>query len=688
MEEYAIIVKDARKTYAAGAKPILNGLDLTVPRGSIYGLLGASGCGKTTLLSCVVGVRKLDSGYIWVLGGCPGSKISGVPGSRVGYMPQDVSMVEEFSTIGALYFFGRINGMEDYMIDEEYAHLNELLQLPPKDRLVKNMSGGQQRRVSFAAALLHKPELLILDEPTVGLDPILRENIWNYLEKMTREENVTVVITTHYIEEAKQANKIGLLRDGKLLAESSPDNLLEKYQTESLEEAFLKLSELQTRNQLPSEPSSATDELTTIVEASKDNYTTRNYNRQKSNTLKRCRALLIKNGLQFARHPGGVIFSLVLPLLQVTLFFKSIGLDPKDLKLQIVNYEAGNCNYGQYRGNITYDVTDGTCHFVDLSCRFVTAINSSIEKVYHDSYEEAEREISKYRSPGIVRFHRNFTSSFDKRMNSVSSLPNSIITSGQIDVSLRSANRQISLYVQKTLYDSFIDEYKRVLKECRIPTRFGTLPMNFETPIFGSMDDTYLLYVAPTFILVVLFVLATSISSTIIITDRHSGVWDRILVQGVNTSEILITHLIVQAMIIVIQVTVALCVFFLVFDMECKGSMAIVIGLSMLEGICGMLYGLAISVVFTSHTLVNYASVGTFYPLILLCGMMWPIEGMPKFLRWFSLTLPLTTPGISLRGVLEKGSSVNEPEVYTGILVVTAWIVGFISLCLFQLRSK
>ncbi|XP_076759028.1 ABC transporter G family member 20 [Xylocopa sonorina] len=687
MGDLAIVVKNAMKKYPGAPKPVLDDLNLTVPKGCIYGLLGASGCGKTTLLSCVVGVRDLDSGFIWVLGGQPGSKISGVPGPRVGYMPQDVSLVDEFSTLGALYFFGRINGMEDDMIEKEYAHLNELLQLPPKDRLVKEMSGGQQRRVSFAAALLHKPELLILDEPTVGLDPILRENIWNYLEKIAREESITVVITTHYIEEAKQANKIGLLRGGKLLAESSPQQLLDRFQTDSLEEAFFKLSEMQTLNQhvepsnSSSDPSTTSNELTN-VDPSKSSYTS------KSSAMKRCRALFIKNTLQYVRYPGGILFSLFLPFLQLSLFFKSIGLDPHDVNLQIVNYEAGNCDHGRYLGNVMYNATDDSCHFVDLSCRFIAGINKSLDKIFYDSYEEADRDSTRLSSTAIMKFHQNFSSNFQRRMESISSASESVLVNGQIDVSLRSANRQIAVFVHKTLYENFLEDFRHILKECHVYPQVANPPIHFEPAIYGSNDSTYLDYIAPTFILVVLFVLATSVSSTIIISDRHSGVWDRILVQGVNTSEILLTHIIVQAMLIVIQVTVALCIFFVMFSVECKGSMAVVISMSFLEGICGMLYGLLISVLFTSHTLVNYVSVGSFYPLILLCGMIWPIEGMPPVLRWFSMIMPVTLPGISMRGILIKGASLAEPEVYTGFLVMLGWIAIFISVCLFQLRTK
>lgn len=689
--QHAIVVRDAVKRYGKGA-PILDNLNLCVPKGCIYGLLGPSGCGKTTLLSSVVGVRKLNSGRIWVLGGTPGTEGSGIPGPRVGYMPQEISLTDEFSVIGALYYFGRINGLDDYTIEDRYEFLKDLLQLPPRNRLVRNMSGGQQRRLSFAAALVHKPELLILDEPTVGLDPVLRDNIWQHLVKITRDEGVTVIITTHYIEEAKQADKIGLLRCGQLLAESTPTELLEQCQTDSLEEAFLSLSELQVQNQAGNVRQTHMSD-TNITDVVTDEIYDGNYSRKnwgcRSSRKKRCHALLTKNALQFVRHPGGVLFSIILPIVQMVLFFNSFGLDPKELVISVVNEEAGDCGYGLNRGNVSYDETDFTCNFVDLSCRFTNGFNESVlKKIYYDDYNKAVSEITWEKSVGIMHFSRNYSYALQSKLDDFFSITEPDIVASQITVSLYTPDRQIGLFVEKTLYKVFVKEYRKIIKECRIAQKFADIPIRFEDPVYGSLDQKYSTFITPPFILSLVFILATSICSSIIITDRHSGVWDRSLVQGVTTVEILVTHLLTQVLVIIVQVATSLLIGFLQYDMECKGSLTAVIWLAMLGGICGMTFGFFISVMCTSHALVNYAAVGTFFPLILLCGLIWPVEGMPKFLKWISLVLPITVPGISLRGVLEKGTSVNEPEVYSGFLVLSGWIMAFIILCLLQLRAK
>ncbi|KAL0110787.1 hypothetical protein PUN28_014028 [Cardiocondyla obscurior] len=310
MQQEAVVVKNAIKRYGQGEK-VLNGLNMTVSKGCIYGLLGASGCGKTTLLSCVVGTRYLDSGEIWVLGGSPGSKGSGIPGPRVGFMPQSIALIGEFTVSNALYYFGRINGLNEKEIEARREFFSDLLQLPSENYLVKNTSGGQQRRVSFAAALIHRPELLILDEPTVGLDPILRENIWNYLIKITQEEAITVLITTHYIDETKDANKIGLMSKGKLLAESTPQKLLERCQCLSLEEAFLKLCKEESNEAISNEAagSRTEDTIGNVLNQNQDAYRERKktsenrvVSKYQVSRLKRFNALLTKNSIQFLRY--------------------------------------------------------------------------------------------------------------------------------------------------------------------------------------------------------------------------------------------------------------------------------------------------------------------------------------------------------------------------------------------------
>ncbi|XP_050449828.1 ABC transporter G family member 23-like isoform X2 [Cataglyphis hispanica] len=699
VQQNAVIVRNAVKFYVP-EKPILNGLNMTVPKGTIYGLLGASGCGKTTLLSCVVGVKHIDTGEIWVLGGKPGQQGSGIPGPRVGYMPQEIGLVGEFSMSGALYYFGRINGLEDEEIETRQKFLSELLQLPPANHLVKNMSGGQQRRVSFAAAMIHCPELLILDEPTVGMDPILSNNIWIYLTKITKEEGITVLITTHYIQEAKDSNVIGLMRSGKLLAESSPQELLERFQCSSLEEAFLGLCQAQNSMMLAGasqvvEPIKNTEDDACHQEED-------SYKRMKDriaeykarlaykvSPTRRFKALMGKNAIQFFRFYSGIIFAVIFPLLQISSFFIGVGGDPKNLKIGIINHEAGNCDYGNNIGSVLYDEENFSCHFSNLSCRFLHGYGDSIaEQKFYDDMSDATHDIRDGELVGVMYFHHNFSEALQRRTEDFVNARTEDIVSGKIDVFLDMGDMQIGQYMEKKLYERFFEIYKDVLKECKYPPKFGNIPIRFEDAVYSDMDHGYDYFVAPSFIMILLFFLSTTVSTSLIITDRSEGVWDRSLVQGVKNGEILLAHILTQTSLVIIHVTLTMILFFPIWDLVCEGSYILVFFIMFLSGLTGLMYGFFISVTCKDHTMANYASTGSFFPLIIISASIWPIEGMPDVLRYFSYCTPTTLPSIALRAVIFKGYALDKEEVFTGVLVSCAYISMLFIFVLIGLKLK
>ncbi|XP_034939322.1 ABC transporter G family member 23-like [Chelonus insularis] len=694
----AIVVRNAIKRYGKN-KPVLDGLSMIVPQGCIYGLLGASGCGKTTLLSCIVGIKKLDAGEVWVLGGRPGAKGSSIPGPRVGFMPQEISLVQEFTVLGAFFYFGRINGMDDDKIMERHSFLSKLLQLPDPDRLIKHMSGGQQRRVSFGCALIHEPDLLVLDEPTVGLDPILRENIWDFLFKITKQNNVTVIITTHYIDETKLADKIGLLRKGLLLAETSPSALMEECRTDSLEEAFLQLSQKQqertdkggriidsTGEYLPELGEISNETLNqnyNIPSRQYDEYGRSVYKRRTVKTSRKFQALMTKNLLQFLRHPIGILFAFIFPLIQINAFFNTIGGDPKDLEIAVINHETMNCNVNDYTGQVIYSPEDRTCEFIDVSCRFLNAFNNFVDNVKYDNFGKAIKAVKKGDVVGAIFVGKNFSKSLRDRIDYY--IPEDL-TGGDIEVTLDMSDHHIGTWLEKNLRDKFAQIYRDLLEECKLPRRLMNLPVNINE-MFSKEDATYQDFVVPGCLNTLLFFIAASVSSAIIITDRHEGIWNRSLVQGVTTTEILLSHILSQLIIVVIQVGVTVIITFAQYDYEYHGSLGTIIFLLFLMGICGLCYGFVVSVFCTSHTVANYIVTGSFYPVVLLSGWLWPVEGMPDALQYISyIFIPTTIPILSLRSIIDKGYGWDESEVYQGFLVIMGWIAVFIGCALIGLK--
>lgn len=224
--------------YSCNRSQILNGVTMTVRERTIYGLLGPSGCGKTTLLKCLLGCMKADEGSIEIFG----QEVSREEHQNqlIGYMPQELSLYELFNITETLRYFSLLAGMSNEEFRFKADELKALLELPETKISVKSLSSGQKRRVSLAVALLHSPPLLILDEPTVGINPELREKIWSHLAILV-EKGTTVVITTHYIEEAGSAQFIGFMREGRIILEGSPNGIRESYFSPTLESAFVKV---------------------------------------------------------------------------------------------------------------------------------------------------------------------------------------------------------------------------------------------------------------------------------------------------------------------------------------------------------------------------------------------------------------------------------------------------------------
>jgi ABC-type multidrug transport system ATPase subunit len=226
--------------------------------------MGTSGCGKTTLISCLVGLRVLDKGEMKIFN--QNSKC--VHKSRIGFMPQGTSLNERLKIKETIWFFGTIFGLDEIQIKSKFEFLSLLLDLPDGDKLIKNCSGGEQRRISLAVTLVHGPELLILDEPTVGLDPVLRGSIWSYLFDIARNENKTILLSTHYIEEAMNSHRVGLMRNGFLIDADSPKNLMMKCGMKTLDEAFLEISaEQKTSNKCSEYTQESVDDETLKMKA-------------------------------------------------------------------------------------------------------------------------------------------------------------------------------------------------------------------------------------------------------------------------------------------------------------------------------------------------------------------------------------------------------------------------------------
>ena len=232
MMNNAVEVRNLR--VVRGGRTVLPDLSVDIPTGQVVGLLGPSGSGKSTLIRAVVGVQVVESGEITVLGEPAGS--AGLR-HRIGYVTQSPSVYDDLSVRANIRYFGSILGVPRSAADDAIEAVDLASHA---DVLVGNLSGGQRSRVSLAAALVGDPELLVLDEPTVGLDPVLRRDLWELFHRLAAQGR-SLLVSSHVMDEASRCDRLLLLREGEILADDTLPALLARTGTDDAEQAFLAL---------------------------------------------------------------------------------------------------------------------------------------------------------------------------------------------------------------------------------------------------------------------------------------------------------------------------------------------------------------------------------------------------------------------------------------------------------------
>ena len=235
-DDLAVVARDVRKRF--GALEALRGLDVAIRVGEIYGLLGPNGSGKTTFIRCVAGLLRPESGTLTVLGQSPRAAVTS---GRVGYMTQAPALYGELSVEENLRFFAALESVPD--ADQRIEEALRAVDLLDRRRSVVNtLSGGMRTRVSIAATFLHHPRLLLLDEPTVGVDPVLRHELWSRFRRLAAA-GITILVSSHVMDEASRCDRLGLIRGGTVLAEGSAAEIVSRAGTRDLESAFLTFAE-------------------------------------------------------------------------------------------------------------------------------------------------------------------------------------------------------------------------------------------------------------------------------------------------------------------------------------------------------------------------------------------------------------------------------------------------------------
>ncbi|CAG9766095.1 unnamed protein product [Ceutorhynchus assimilis] len=696
----AIYIKAATKSY--DSNKILENLSMSVERGTIYGLLGASGCGKTTLLNCIIGRKPLDNGQVWVFGEKTGTKDCGIPGPRVGYMPQEIALVPEYTVKETIFFFGRIANMDDKDISDRYYQLSRLLELPPHNQFIKNCSGGQQRRISLASAIVHEPELLILDEPTVGVDSLLREKIWSYLLDLV-QVGITVVLTTHYVEECKGAHKVGFLRNGSLLAELSPQAVLTAFNCDTLEQAFLiickdkdagkEFNEESLLDRPSMSSSSRSFDISNYESSENINNPTKRPGKKVRTFLsinaKRLQAQLHKNWIQFIRNYLGLFFFGILPL-GITLFFVyCIGGDIKRIPIGTVNAEVPGDGCKYYNKNMSAIIPDKDtykCTFQNLSCRFLEYLDHPmVKQIRYEDNEEVLQDIELGKLVGYLFIPANFSESYQIKVDDILAVNETILEFSSIKGFMDMSNKPVGGTMKEKLIELYLDFQKDLYKDCMWDERTGQSPMK-EEYLFGKKDDSFLVFMIPALILTFGYNFSIMMTSQIIVSEKSEGTWDRLLASGVSTLEVTLGHLLLQLTMALSHTFSPIIVIVYIYGLEHTGSVFHMSIVSYLTNICGLVTGFWLSFVCKNHTQAHYLNTAIIFPVTLLTGLMWPVESFPHVLQIIAKCLPMTLQAIALRNIIKKGWSIWRYEVVLANLIPLAWILVMVVMSIVHIK--
>ncbi len=241
MSAYAVETQNLVKHYNKGKVKAVNGLDLRIKKGEIYAFIGANGSGKTTTIDMLSGVLMPTAGEMKIWGMSQPKNRKKIA-SYIGIAPQEYALYADLTVWENITFFGKLYSLSRKEIEETGKNLLKILNLEEKKNVIaEQLSGGMKRRLSIAIALIHQPPILLFDEATVGVDPVLRVYFWNYFRKL-RDAGKTILITSHVMDEAEKADRIGLMREGLLIEEGTPSELKQKYSVNTIEEVFIRLS--------------------------------------------------------------------------------------------------------------------------------------------------------------------------------------------------------------------------------------------------------------------------------------------------------------------------------------------------------------------------------------------------------------------------------------------------------------
>ncbi|KAJ6230086.1 hypothetical protein M0813_07311 [Anaeramoeba flamelloides] len=697
-------------------KPFIHDLNLNVKKGEIYSLLGPSAAGKTTLLKLILGLLLKMKGKISVFGEEPSLSL----GPKIGYMPQDLSLYEQGTAQQVLRFFGTLNGVDKDKTNSRIKTLMEFLQLPKTGRTMSQLSGGQRRRVSLAIALLHEPDLLILDEPTVGVDPLLRQKIWGLMRSLTKK-GVTVIITTHYIEEAIDGDAVGFIRNGTIIEEGNPYDLMKKHKCNTLEDTFLTLCKKKDKEGLLGDESEKEQEYEYKAEIkdpqsvseteflikdreSSDSSSTESSDQEKSKNIiseneKKNQATKKKKKRKMKLDPKKIwaitkikyqvfiaykiilLFSIALPTLLVLASSVAVGKSPHNLKFAVVNEDEGLVAPEMLNQLPSLELNDGP---LNLGEEFVKELqtrnknSSSIlqVKTKYKTLESAREAIEKGDIWGMLYVPKHFTFGLFLRFYACSK-NHTVIEWSIGSLYMDMSNAEIGLTIVEEIDNTFVAVGDRLLKNSKNQLQ---LPYNIEKPIYGKLHPKYKDFVTPGIMIMVGFSFPMFLGSIGMVREAMLGVTSRIWATGTGRFEMILGNVTAITLLLLLQLAVLFPSVIYGFKVPMEGSIFYVLLDIFSLGLFGQSLGALIGFLATHEFQAMIYAFLLFFINYSLAGSIWPALAQPQWLYKITQFLPTSRAVLISRSVMSKGWGFKHQQVWFSFVIVFLWLIIFVLL--------
>ncbi|XP_035705644.1 ABC transporter G family member 23 isoform X2 [Folsomia candida] len=666
----------------------------------------------------VAGLGKLDSGQVLVFGKVPGKKDSGIPGPLVGFMPQEVALYPNLTIAEIMAHFGGIYGMQKHEINERTDFLAKFLQLPDTSRLIRSLSGGELRCVSLGVSMIHKPRLLILDEPTAGLDPELRASIWEYLHTLVRNDGkTTVIITTQYIPEATFCDKIGIMRKGRILNEDSPTSMLHRFETRSLEKVFLNLCRLDknyTNMQLNQKKSDNVDDMTGVLLQSVKTISS-DCNKESRLDYDECSDIRVQSDIQIIstlvkktvlrqiRVPTNVVLLIFIPFLLIFLINSIVGTTPHYFKLGLVTQDWSGTSDGLlekcdelhrswWSGKDA--IINGTCDPESLEpLTYVCALIKSFpdEKIVWIPTQSEDASLSKVKAGdaiGFIKFPQNFSKNFLDRLIFRNNAELETLAGATISFRGDMSNAVNSGLLRKLIYTSYSKFLQNSATWCGADPRVVQLPLQFHSLYDdGSEELGWSHYIQPASIILIMSVLSSAPGMMTAI-EKRLGYLDRDYVAGVKFRHLVASSLLHGSIVIILQLSTTFTFLPLVYGMRSQGPWILVIILVYLSSLSGVALGFVWGISSRHEMDVVMVLLAANIAYIGGAGSMWPLEGVTYWYRQFCYLLPVTLPISTLRSVIHRGWDLTHFQICVGFGGTLFWIIFPIAVASYIYKSR